>query len=95
MTFWDFALIALATLYASHVITHTEGLFFVFRRLRDSTRRPFNRFPFALFDCIWCTSIWVALVMLVLYFMYQPIVWVFALAGACMVIWVYSGAKHG
>lgn len=95
MTFFDFLLIALATLYVAHVLTHTEGPFFAFRWLRDHTRRPFNKFTFALLDCIWCTSVWVALAMLVLHSVYPPIVWVFALAGAAMTIWVYSGMKHG
>lgn len=92
---FDLLLIALATLYVSHVLTHTEGPFFAFRWLRDRTRRPFNLFPFALLDCIWCTVVWVAGVMLFIYFVYPLIVWLFAIAGAAMMIWTYTGMKHG
>lgn len=95
MTLFELALITLAVLYITHVIVKTEGPFFIFRWLRDITRRPFNRFPFALFDCFYCTVVWAALIVLWVYSGKVLILETLAVSGAASLLCVYTGLKHG
>ena len=88
---FDLLLITLAALYAASVLTSKDGPFYVFRKLRDATRRHMG----GLFDCIWCTVFWVALLFVAIH-AYAPVVtWVFAVAGAAMAVRSYSGVQHG
>lgn len=88
MTLYDFALISLATLYLSEVITGKSGPFSVFTAIRARAG--------GLLSCVWCIAPWIWGVMALVYFLLSPpIVWVFAGAGVAMAIRSYTGVHHG
>lgn len=87
MTWLDFTLIALATLYLSEIITSKEGPFGVFAKLRALP-------SMGLFRCVWCTAPYVALLMLGTYQLFSPIVWIFAIAGLALALRSYTGVAH-
>lgn len=87
----DLLLLALAALYTTHVITQTEGPFYVFRRLRDKTRR----YTAGLLGCPWCTVVWVALILFFLHQFAPGVTWILATAGAAMALRSYTGTGHG
>jgi hypothetical protein len=88
---FDLIVLALATMYAAHAITSTDGPFFVFLKLRERTRHVLK----GLLDCIVCTAFWVALVLLLLYGIAPGFIWVLAVAGAALAVRTYTGVKHG
>lgn len=87
----DWALIAFAALYITHVLTATEGPFHSFQWLRENSRRALG----GVLDCAWCTVFWVALGLFIGHQIAPGVTWVFAVAGAAMVIRSYSGVHHG
>lgn len=88
---FDLLLLAVATLWVAHVITATQGPGRLFLRLRDATRQRLA----GLFDCIWCTSVWVALLMFFLHQFVPGLTWIFAIAGAALMLRSYTGVHHG
>lgn len=87
MTFLDFALIGLATMYLSEIITGKSGPFSIFTAIRARAG--------GLLSCVWCIAPWIAIIMLAIYYLlYPPIVWAFAVAGAAMAIRSYTGVAH-
>lgn len=87
MTWLDFALIALATLYLSEIITGKDGPFGIFAKLRALP-------SMGLLRCIWCTAPYVALLMLGVYWFAPPVVYVFAVAGLALALRSYTGVAH-
>ena len=90
-TLFDFLLMAIATLYVAQVMTATAGPGQVFERLRTVTR---NRLG-GLFDCVWCVSVWVGAAFFFLHQFVPRITWIFAIAGAALLLRSYTGVHHG
>lgn len=90
-TLIDLLLLAAATLWVSHVVTATTGPGRLFIRLRDATRQRLA----GLFDCIWCVSVWVALVLFFSHQYVPGITWILAIAGAALMLRSYTGVHHG
>ena len=86
---FDAVMVALATFYASYVLTNTKGPFDAFLRLRE-------RFPMGgLLTCIYCVALWLALAFYGLSL--TPLSWlvtVFGAAGAGMFVYRFSGGQH-
>lgn len=88
---WDWLLYSLVVWRVSSLLTHERGPFDVFGKLRDrlgiyydeaSQCQGRNEVARAL-CCLWCTSVWVALIAALLFFREQWIVYTLALsAGA-------------
>lgn len=81
--------LAIATWRLSFMITRETGPFEVFRRLRD-------RFPLGgLTTCLYCTSIWIALLAYV--FWDSParsLIICFAISGVALMLASYTGSNH-
>ena len=88
---WTFFLLALASFRITRLI--------VFDRITEFIRRPFfdeivekNEMgqEEELLDCYWCTGFWVSLLLFLLYWFFpqvaEPVILVFALAGAAAII---------
>lgn len=86
-SFFDFVMIAFATLYLSEIITGKDGPFGVFTKLRQVP-------SMGLLRCVWCTAPYVALLMLGVYWFAPPVVWVFAVAGLALALRSYTGVAH-
>lgn len=86
----DLDVLSLATWRLAYMLTGESGPYHVF----ESLRKEFN--PGGLFDCIYCTSVWVAAVVLVLWFSpFRPLVWVLAVSGKALQGAVDSGVMPG
>lgn len=89
MSLLDFALVLLATFYVSYVMTQTKGPFGVFSGLRRLL--PLG----GLTECIYCLSLWVALLFcLIVLVNLSIIIYPFAAAGAAMLVYRYTGADR-
>lgn len=90
MTPFDFAVITLATWRLAFLLVGDVGPYQVFRRLR-------TRFPLGgLSSCIYCMTCWTALLMYVLWQTpLAPVVTLFALMGAALMLSSYTGVNHG
>ena len=86
MTVLDLLIVAFASLYAAYAITKTYGAFGMFVWIRE-------RFPLGgLTSCIVCAAIWCAAAFYLLMLTpLHPIVEIFAVAGAAVVIGHYVG----
>lgn len=96
LNLFDLLVLALATLYLAQVLTGTEGPGKVFEKLREGTRATLG----GLLDCIWCTAVWMALALMVVY-LWVPmeigkyVVYVFAIPGAALALRSFTGVHHG
>jgi hypothetical protein len=91
MTMISFIILALATSRASSLVAYDHGPWDVMDKIRhligvrfDEQSRPFGSNEFARMAlCIWCNSIWIALVLLVLLAL-LPSYWWFLVAPLAM-----------
>lgn len=86
----DLLVIALATWRLAFLMAAEKAPFQLMSKLRQ--RIPLG----GLLTCLYCSSWWAALVMLVLWFTpLQVVVWVFAISAAGLMLGSYSGASAG
>ena len=86
MALTDILLLSAAVWYISYTITALEGPFHMFAKLRD-------RKLGGLFDCIYCTSIWVGFFALLCWlYGYATLLYPFGLAGIGLYLRSYTGA---
>lgn len=86
LTPFDFMLITFAALYLADAITRLKGAFNALSILRD--RLPLG----GLTSCVYCLIIWIALAFYLL--LQTDVYWIvypFALSGAAMAIYNYTG----
>lgn len=91
MSVGDLLFLAIACWRLAYMLTSESGPFGVFGRLRAAT--TFG----GLLDCLYCASVWTALIMLALYVTpLRPVVWVFAVSGAGLMLksWTGAGYQH-
>ena len=91
----DLLTLSLAIWYSAYVMVKLSGPFNVFGWLRlklDSTKEGSAG---ELINCIYCTSWWVAVVWLVIWYTpLQPLAYPFALAGAALLLRRHTGGFH-
>lgn len=85
---FDVLLLTLATFYAAYVLTSTSGPFDVFLKLR--TRLPLG----GLTKCLPCACIWFSFLFIIIHKISQDFIIVIAIAGACVLVWRYTGAGN-
>lgn len=89
MTLMHFVIGALATWRLASLIVYEDGPFEVFTRLRSISVLE------GMTSCLWCTSIWTGLLVTVLLFVAEPVIWPFALSGAAIGVGhVLSQSQH-
>ena len=66
MTNLDFVIYSLAVWRLSSLLCHEDGPKAVFRRMREFCETKGFELFFQLFQCVWCTSIWVGMGLLLL-----------------------------
>ena len=59
-TFFDLLIFSLATWRISSLLVHEDGPYAIFRRIRERTEHMKIELFWALFQCVWCTSVWVS-----------------------------------
>lgn len=86
----DLLILALATWRLAYLAVKESAPFNLMGRFRAWTTLG------GMLTCIYCASIWAGLLMFVLYQfpLLHPIVWVFAVSGAGLMLGSYSGASH-
>lgn len=88
MTPLDLLILSLATWRLARLLTKEDAPYQLMTRFRA-------RFHLAVLDCIYCTSIWCAIA---LYLLWQtpaaPIVIVLAISGGAMMLFRYTGGDH-
>jgi hypothetical protein len=85
----DLLILALATWRLAYLMAKEAAPFHLMTRLRQRT--TFG----GLLDCLMCSSWWAAVVMLLLWFTpLQPLVWVFAVSGAALMLGNYTGSSQ-
>jgi hypothetical protein len=86
---FDLLVLCLATWRLAYMVTRESGPFDVFTTLRE--RLPLG----GLTSCIYCASVWAALLLLLLWHTpAQPLLLVLAIAGGALMFGSYSGANH-
>lgn len=84
----DAIALGLATFYLAFVVARTHGPFDVFKTIRD-------RWPVGgLTTCMYCLSVWAALLMWELLQVWPPGVYIIAAAGASAGLYRWTGADH-
>lgn len=68
--FFDFTLYGLAVWRISSLLVHEDGPYAIFRRIREASK-GFEVF-WQLFQCVWCTSVWIGGGLLIFWFI-EPI----------------------
>lgn len=82
----DAVALGLSTFYLAFSLARTHGPFNAFKAFRD-------RWPIGgLVTCVYCLSVWVALIMWALLQVYPPAVYIIAAAGASSAFYRYTGA---
>lgn len=100
MTPFEFVILALATWRIANMLVDEDGPWMIFEHLRlkaglqpafpDGTREtdPPGQMPGSLFTCVWCMSVWVAAVWIILFAISHLALWLafpFALSAiACL-----------
>jgi hypothetical protein len=85
----DLLVLALATWRLAYLMAKEDAPFHLMTRLRQRTTLG------GLLDCIKCSSWWAAALMLVLWFTpLQPLVWVFGISGAGLMLGNYTGSTQ-
>jgi hypothetical protein len=86
----ELLLLALFTWRLAYLLVKESGPFNLMGRLRAKT--TFG----GLLDCIYCASVWTALIGYVLLSTpLVPVVYVGAASGGAMMLWRYTGGEHG
>ncbi len=90
MTSLDLISLSLFAWYTAYVLIKTDGPFKVFARLRGATTIG------GLLLCVYCLSVWTALLgYLILYHTpFAPLVSVGAIAGGAMILHRFTGGDH-
>ncbi len=88
---FSFLVLALACWRVSFLLTKEHGPFHIMSRLRERTTLG------GLLSCLFCASVWVAFLCLVLWYntIGQVVMTVFALSGAAMLAHRYTGGDLG
>lgn len=86
----DLILLALATWRLSYLLVKEDAPFKLMKRFRE--RHP----DWGVFLCTYCASIWAALFWILVWQFpsLHPMVWVFAISGAGLMLASYSGVNH-
>lgn len=87
-TWLDMLLLALATWRIANMLTSEHGPWHIFGKMRRQV--PLG----GLTTCIYCMSVWVALILVPIYLFVPIIIWVFAISGAALMLRSYTGAGH-
>lgn len=86
---FDFMILSLATFYAAYVLVQTKGPFGYFQWLRENVMHG------GLLTCIYCATVWIGGIFYLLWLAHlEPICYVFAGAGAAMLLYRYTGGAH-
>lgn len=89
MSWLDLLILALATWYASRVLTKEAGPWGLLAKLRAV-------WPRGPLTCIYCTAPWAAAALWADYrYGWPPVVWVLAVAGLALMLRSYTGVAHG
>jgi hypothetical protein len=85
----DLLILAIATWRVSYLVTREDAPFQLAAKFRA-------RFPLGgLTECIYCTSVWVAAALYLLWLTpAQPVVTIIAVSGAALMLGSYTGANH-
>lgn len=99
---FDFVIISLAAFRLAHLLTYDKIFGFVrhffLEESREGEARPTriaSRVVYEMLECLWCTGIWSALIVLTAYLLGvwgQFMVMVFAVAGAAAILQVITKA---
>ena len=86
----DLIILALAVWRLSYLIIKEDAPFKLMKRFRE--KHP----NWGVFNCLYCASIWTALFWLLVWQVpaLHPLVWVFAISGAGLMLSSYSGVNH-
>lgn len=87
---FEFLIVALATWRAAHLLVKEDAPFRLMARLRERTTLG------GLLTCVKCASVWMAALMLALWF--TPLVWlvwIAAISGGALMLASYTGVTHG
>lgn len=86
---FEFVVIAAACWRTAHLLVYEEAPFRLMARVRERTTLG------GLLSCMKCASVWTAALMLALWFTpLQPVVCLFAISGAALMLASYSGVNH-
>lgn len=77
-TFFDLLILSLATWRISSLLVHEDGPYAVFRRGREFMERNGLELFWQLFQCVWCTSVWIGAGMMVAWNFYPEYTRVFS-----------------
>jgi hypothetical protein len=89
MSALEFIVIAIAGWRLAFFLTREEAPWRLMARFRE-------RFSFGgLLSCIYCASVWTAVLCYLVWFTpLQPVIWMAALSGAGLMLAAYTGAGH-
>ena len=86
MSQFDFVILSIATWRLAYMLVSETGPMNLFVKLRE-------RLHGGLFDCIYCCSVWVAMIWLALwYYGAIEVAYPFAISGAAMMLRAFTGA---
>lgn len=89
MNLLEFLILATATYRTAYLLTNEDGPFLLALKFRQATTLG------GLLTCLKCASVWCALFMWLLWQTpLQPVVIVFAVSGAALMLTSYSGVNH-
>lgn len=88
LTPFAFVLLAFATWRTANMIAREKGPFHSFEKLR--ARAPLG----GLTACIYCVSVWVAVLLLIIYLIAPVLIWPLAISGAALMLRSYTGVGH-
>lgn len=85
----DLLILSLATWRIAYLVTKEAAPFQIMAKIRARWTLG------GLLTCIYCSSVWAAMLMLLLWLTpLQPMVYVAAISGAALMLASYSGANH-
>lgn len=88
-TWLDWALLAVAAWRLAYLLVYEDAPWRLAERLRA-------RFPGRMLYCLYCTSIWAAGLLWLLWATpARALVDVLAISGLALLLWRYTGGKHG
>lgn len=84
----DLLILSLATWRLARLLTKEDAPFKLMARIRE-------RLKWGVFECIYCTSIWCAIALYVIWRTpAAPIVTVIGISGGAMMLYRYTGSDH-
>jgi hypothetical protein len=90
MTPLDLLILSLFTWRGAYLLVKEDAPFRLMARIRAVTTLG------GMLNCIYCASIWVALIGFILMSTpLVPVVYVGAISGGAMMMWRYTGGEHG